>query len=686
VGLHQLFKRNGVRSLGGVGIFLALGCGSSASPTANSNGTVTGSTKVESASVRGVDGQGLRGASEIITPPPRGDVGDTSGIVGHWFISRGGARLVLVVAQEGERLTGTLRREGNSGAAAPIDYVSWNAEEGQLRFRADEDGRLHSYAVDVVEGTMMGRYATSVGGSTSLGRWGAYSGHLMGWREESFNDDIAPRVFDIVIDDGRIARLRVDRSETDASGFTGELKVKGTTARGSDGELPAQPIVVRRWDGLQITFDVADETVTQRFAGSVRGRQIRGNMVADRSGQPISFTGTRSSVLGYGLREKTSEARREWQERVRRILYRLMMGGNPAPLGTEATVSERPLVPADQVAPDRDDNVAHWRQQYHLSDVVLDHTIPNPYGPDPLTRRSHGLLAVPTTPPPPGGYGLVLSLNGHGGSAHMQFQSDGIFWYGDAYARRGYVVLALDVSHRPLDQAGGLYSWPPDGDSPETGNHAHPPIAAPGLDSDWSDDGERAWDAMRGIDFLLTQRQVNPSKIIVTGLSLGAEVAQIVGALDTRVTTAIPSGSSPDLSFMMMHGNCPCWQWVHGDATEFLEMSDYLALNAPRNVILESGKVDYIYSSYASPFAVEKENAWRARIAYGDEAANFVHYLHSGAHQYRLGDISNESPDPLYIQVPERIAPPRARNRSVDWGVDGETVSLGQTVFDYLAR
>jgi dienelactone hydrolase len=663
-----------------------VGCGSSASPGGNSSDTAIGSTRIDTATVRG-DRHGLRSDELVLAPPPStGDVGDTSGILGHWFINRGAARLTLVMGLQGDRLTGTLAPEGSPDAAQTIENVAWRADDGQLRFRALEDGKLLSYAVDVVEGTMVGRYASNLGGSTSHARWSAYAGHLMGWRSESFDDDIVPRVFEIAIDDGRIARLRVDRSEADPTGFTGELKVQATTEMGSAGELPAQSVVVRRWDGQQIVFDLATGNARQCFTGAVRGRSLRGAMIEDRGGQPIKFAGTRSSILGYGLRVKTVEARREWQERVRRILARLMMGGNPAPLATEATVTDRPLLPADQFPGDRDDNAKHWRQEYRLSDVVLDHTLPNPYGPDPLTRRMHGILAVPTTPPPPGGYGLVLSLNGHSGSAQQQFQSGGMYWYGDAYARRGYVVLALDVSHRPLREAGGLYGWPEDGDSPATGNHAHPAIAAPGLDSDWSDDGERAWDAMRGVDFLLAQRLGNPNQIVVTGLSLGGEVSQIMSALDPRVTTTISSGASPDLSLMKRHGNCPCWQWVHGDTTEFLEMSDYLALIAPRQVVLESGKWDYTYSGYASPFAVEKEHAWRVRTAYGDEAANFVHYLHSGGHQYRVGDVSGDSPAPAYIQVPQRIAPPGVRNRLADWEVDGETTSLQETLFDYLAR
>jgi hypothetical protein len=93
-----------------------------------------------------------------------------------------------------------------------------------------------------------------------------------------------------------------------------------------------------------------------------------------------------------------------------------------------------------------------------------------------------------------------------------------------------------------------------------------------------------------------------------------------------------------------------------------------------------------VYSSYATPYAVDKENAWRVRVAYGDEAENFVHYLHSGGHQYRVGDSSNDSPSPVYIQVPQRIAPPGVRSRPVDWEVDGDTVSLDRTLFDLLAR
>lgn len=673
----------GIRGLGRIGctaLLLALGCGSGAP----SDGGDVG----DPGEIRTVNRQVGPGyvAPSSSHPSRPGDAGDVSAVVGRWFVNRGQARLALDIRLQSERLTGTQTVEGSTGSPLPLEQVTWDRNLGQLRFRVYEDGEWLAHSVHVVEGTMIGRYSADATGPAQ--RTEVRSGHLMGWHRETFDRELVPRVFDIVVDDGRLARLRIDRDAIDPSMFTGEFKLKATVSRGSDGELPAQPIFVRRWDGEQLVFDMPDVpngTVRQRFAARINGRNVSGTM-SEGTASPVKFAGHRANVLAYGLSVKTVEERSDWQERVRRILYRLMMAGNPLPLATQVTVTERPLFPVTSVDPLRDDNLGNWPQNYRLSDVVFQHTLPNPYGEKPLTRQGHGFLAVPEAAPPPEGYGLVLALNGHGGSAQHQMQSDGTLWYGDSFARRGYMVLAIDVSHRPPHESGGIYWDPVDGDSPETGNHAHPAIAAPGYDSDWADDGERVWDAMRGIDFLLAQPGANPNRIVVAGLSLGGEVAAMVGALDPRVTTAIPASAPPDFSMVLLHGNHPCWKWAHGDTTEFVEMSDFFSLNAPRRLVVESGKLDWTYSSYAFPYALDKESAWRGRVAYGDQAASFVHYIHSSDHQFRVGDSSMDNPYPMYIQVPQQVAPPGTRRRSVDWEVDGSTVSLNQTLFDFLAR
>ena len=121
------------------------------------------------------------------------------------------------------------------------------------------------------------------------------------------------------------------------------------------------------------------------------------------------------------------------------------------------------------------------------------------------------------------------------------------YWYGDSYARRGYVVLAIDISHRPIEDRSILYGDCLDGDDPINGNGPHPAVKAAGFDSDWEEDGERTWDAMRGIDYLLSLSQVDSKNIVISGLSMGGEVTAITGGLDPRIDMSIPAGYSPDM-------------------------------------------------------------------------------------------------------------------------------------------
>lgn len=101
-------------------------------------------------------------------------------------------------------------------------------------------------------------------------------------------------------------------------------------------------------------------------------------------------------------------------------------------------------------------------------------------------RRSHALLVVPTGTPPPGGFPAVITVNGHSGSAwRMMHPStyrreihnwyDPIYWYGDSFARRNFVVLVIDISHRnnsPLYGQDGhpTPDWWEDGDYRDHGN------------------------------------------------------------------------------------------------------------------------------------------------------------------------------------------------------------------------
>lgn len=244
-------------------------------------------------------------------------------------------------------------------------------------------------------------------------------------------------------------------------------------------------------------------------------------------------------------------------------------------------------------------------------------------------------------------------------------------WYGDGFARRGFVVLALDISHRT------------GGDDPAHGNGPHPPIQAPGFDSDWEEDGERTWDAMRALDYLLSLPQVDRTRVLVTGISLGGEIATMTGALDPRVSVSVPAGYSPDLGVMIYHGNHGCWRWLHADLREYVDLSDFHALTAPRPLIVETGKADFTYSDFRPPFAADKQVARRSRGAYGDEVSNFVHYLHDNAHRYRVGDANHNRLTEHGVRQPVLIEPQAPR--SITWQLDARTSGDQRTLFDYIS-
>jgi dienelactone hydrolase len=99
-----------------------------------------------------------------------------------------------------------------------------------------------------------------------------------------------------------------------------------------------------------------------------------------------------------------------------------------------------------------------------------------------------------------------------------------LFWYGDSFARRGFIVLAIDISHRPVEDRRGLYGDFLFGDDPNVGNGPRPSIKPPGFDSDWEEDGERVWDALRGLDYLWSRQDVDHNHVLIVGLSIGGEI------------------------------------------------------------------------------------------------------------------------------------------------------------------
>lgn len=103
--------------------------------------------------------------------------------------------------------------------------------------------------------------------------------------------------------------------------------------------------------------------------------------------------------------------------------------------------------------------------------------------------------------------------------------------------------------------------------------------------------GLRCWDAMRVIDFLETQKKVDTKRIGIAGLSGGGTLSLYLPILDDRVKLVMMAGvfsSYRNSFFAMNHCICNCLPGV----MQYGEMSDVVALHAPRPVLLINGQRD----------------------------------------------------------------------------------------------
>jgi len=468
--------------------------------------------------------------------------------------------------------------------------------------------------------------------------------------------------------------VRVDRDKKGA--LIGKMKIYSTVSSESFGEEPERDIQISTWDGSHLKFSRKGDNFSQVYDGTVRGQFIDG--IFSRNGQgAFPFSGYRAQILTYGLKEKTVDERTIWQQKNRNRLKSLMMAGNPKPIDSKVNFISEPQPPTQfsKFAPYRDDNPMDYPQNYLLSEWTGQYRLPNPYGNSELLRTVHGYLAVPNSVRnSQARLPAVVVVNGHSGSAKQHFDSaNAAYWYGDGFARRGFVVIAVDISHRDH------------GDDPANGNNSHPPIISPEMSSsDWEQDGERVWDTMRAIDILESLPYVDPTHITITGISMGGEVTSMTAALDLRPSTVVTVGFSPDFGVMRYHHNCPCWRWTNTLLSEYIDMSDFFALVAPRPLVVETGVRDGVFSVMSPPFASDKQVAYRTRIAYGQDTPFFFHYLHDAYHLYRAGDINPSQPNnpPLFMRTPNLIAP--LNETDINWQLDYGVSSSNQTLFDFL--
>jgi len=303
-----------------------------------------------------------------------------------------------------------------------------------------------------------------------------------------------------------------------------------------------------------------------------------------------------SSALSLPAAEKsfppkaTAEQFAAWQKETRAFLAEVLYNGAPP-----QAVELQPEFGKEET-----------RENYKLTEVKF-HDRPGHVTTGYLARPLH-----PTGAKLP----AVLALHGHDFRAYETFNPKNMYYYGDLLAKKGYIVLALNIEHQDLEYVPGKrlhFEWP----LPRN-------IRFPYM-------GQRVWMAKRGIDLLQAQPDVDPEKIGVVGLSNGGVSTMFVGAMDERVKLTVAAGNLI-MHHRMWHTtliHCRCQYLDKLDGV--LDYYDIFALIAPRPLVVQNGEKDPI-------FPIKSANQAYASIEQAYQIAGapdkVIHDVHPLAHVF----------------------------------------------------
>lgn len=180
---------------------------------------------------------------------------------------------------------------------------------------------------------------------------------------------------------------------------------------------------------------------------------------------------------------------------------------------------------------------------------------------------------------------------------------------GDALARRGYVVLAVDALG--FGERGVMSA------------ESQQAVASNAFNLGTSLAGMMALEDTRAAEFLASMPEVDPGKVAAIGFSMGAFRAWQVGALSDSVSAVIAVNWMATADGLMVPGNnqlrgSSSWNMVHPGLLRYLDYPDVASLAAPKPALFFAGETDRLFPIESVRIAFGKmRRVWRAWDAEG---------------------------------------------------------------------
>jgi cephalosporin-C deacetylase-like acetyl esterase len=159
-------------------------------------------------------------------------------------------------------------------------------------------------------------------------------------------------------------------------------------------------------------------------------------------------------------------------------------------------------------------------------------------------------------------------------------------------ARKGFVALEYD----PIGQGERIQYYDPDTRASKVGSstteHSHANLQTLAIGDSVA--RYRIWDGIRGIDYLVSRKDVDPQRIGCMGCSGGGTLTTYISALDRRVKVAVPACYINSwLALLEGPGPQDGEQVFPHFLSEGLDIADFIELFAPKPWLIESTKEDF---------------------------------------------------------------------------------------------